>query len=1362
VDSSAVPLTVINSDTVVLEHFTIAGNENDTSLVVKNSKVYLNYSILEGIADGDVVNTRSFVESTDQFADYAGGDFSLIPEAAAIDIGVDDAYIDPDFTYSDAGAIYHDQTGYPTDSLVVLYPAEGEVIPVSPDTSATVGLVTEVQLFNEYGRFKTNGTVLWNVGNVGGEFPVGSSSDTDLEGHVTNVYLTNTVAGELNSFMVSSDGVTANSGQFLIEPGVPDSVWVLQQSDTTMTQLDTLEIRAEIFDQFGNPVRDGESVTWSIVPVTGTGDGIFLHANQSVTTGGVAVTYLGTDPQVAALANIGDEVRVEAVSGTGVHRSALVRIVPDDIYNLSMPDDLTADTIAISADANTIEISVAVIDTFGNPLENVEVSWLITSESSDGGSLSSPSSFTDDTGTASVILTTSTVADDRYQVRGWINEGALIAALTATGLDQSSGTSSSEIRQESQVAARGKQDLSLRKGKLINDTGSAISSRRVLSPVKVVGINPLRTVAVDLNAIYDMDDTTAVIMVVPGVTATAELPQDSVDVLLGEKITVTVDAFDQFGNRVADGTPVNWQILPESNNVAVLNQDGVTTEGKASIQLQIADDAEWEFDFKVKSTVEGIEVVSGTYNVDDVTAPAAVGNLTIDPAGWTATNQFTLTWENPPEHSGVAGAYYKIGAEAPVYVAGDDTSHLEISLPSNAAAEVKVWLQDRAGNQDETTAQSVVAKWDDTPPAAFDLVDPLAGWYNQAYLTFSWQASDDAPAGLERYELTIDGTQTYVLHPDSTSYDVPDALSEGQHSWNVTVYDSAGNKTEASNPQTIDVDFTVPSIAHNPVLEATDNTPVTITASFNDPQSGIAIAELYFRKGGESNWQPAVDMKSLPTYQIASSFVRSEGVEYYLRAVDVAGNATYEPAEGAFYSISVTIPSPGLASTNEWPSGIPNGSAVTNYQLISFPATPAKNTPTDVLVDDLGEYDNTVWRFFKYGGNNAWTEFAGISKIKPGEAYFLIVKDPGKNINTGQAYTVETDKPFEITVPAGDWVFFGNPFDFDIPLDNIVINDTMSIVDSPNFYTWKGEWKAPSGLRPWRGYIYKSAEGGKLTIIPRKTAAGGLLAKRGSGEIVLGENEWIVNVTATNGFVKDSGNRIGVLAAASDVYDERDAYEPPMVPGGVSLRINNRDWPENADIYTADFKAINEEGQYWDMEVIAPDDRYNTYVGFKGLQEIPEEFDVWMVDLTLGIAQDLRWKSRYRYAVANPESVHKLRFIAGTKEFVKANSAGVELYPDRYSLSQNYPNPFNPQTSILITLEDAARVDLVVYNLLGQEVYRLADHEYRPAGYHNFIWKGLNQNGERVASGVYFYAARITGLDGKMILKQTRKMVFVK
>ncbi|MBN2412813.1 T9SS type A sorting domain-containing protein [candidate division KSB1 bacterium] len=73
-----------------------------------------------------------------------------------------------------------------------------------------------------------------------------------------------------------------------------------------------------------------------------------------------------------------------------------------------------------------------------------------------------------------------------------------------------------------------------------------------------------------------------------------------------------------------------------------------------------------------------------------------------------------------------------------------------------------------------------------------------------------------------------------------------------------------------------------------------------------------------------------------------------------------------------------------------------------------------------------------------------------------------------------------------------------------------------------------------------------------------------------------------------------------------------------------------------------------------------------------------------------------------------------------------------------YSLEQNYPNPFNPETSIQYELEKTSRVELTIYNALGEEIVNLVDRE-QIAGPHRVTWDGRDYNGNVVGSGVYFY-----------------------
>jgi len=216
--------------------------------------------------------------------------------------------------------------------------------------------------------------------------------------------------------------------------------------------------------------------------------------------------------------------------------------------------------------------------------------------------------------------------------------------------------------------------------------------------------------------------------------------------------------------------------------------------------------------------------------------------------------------------------------------------------------------------------------------------------------------------------------------------------------------------------------------------------------------------------------------------------------------------------------------------------------------------------------------------------------------------------------------------------------------------------------------------------------------------------------------------------------------------------------------GDITLRIDNRDREESPDLYAMDIRKPNESGHYWDIQVFAPTNGQRTYLTFDGLGYVPEEYDIFLINKTTKQAKNLEWDSNYRFANTGPDAYLKqdFRLVIGTKDYVKENNAGVDLYPDAFTLSQNYPNPFNPQTSIMISLEDDAQVDLIIYNLLGKEVTRLAINEHRSAGYYTFIWNGRNGMGDRVSTGVYFYHAMIRDAGGKIVMNKTKKMIFLK
>ena len=126
------------------------------------------------------------------------------------------------------------------------------------------------------------------------------------------------------------------------------------------------------------------------------------------------------------------------------------------------------------------------------------------------------------------------------------------------------------------------------------------------------------------------------------------------------------------------------------------------------------------------------------------------------------------------------------------------------------------------------------------------------------------------------------------------------------------------------------------------------------------------------------------------------------------------------------------------------------------------------------------------------------------------------------------------------------------------------------------------------------------------------------------------------------------------------------------------------------------------------------------------------------------------------------ESAQKLIYLANNLEesILSSPIAARASKTDKggskdFQLLQNYPNPFNPQTEIAYTLPEDSHVKLAIYNTLGQEVKVLVD-EYQNAGKRKVIWDGLNENGEKVASGIYFYKLDAGGSV------QTKKMSLIK
>ncbi|HJY62633.1 MAG TPA: T9SS type A sorting domain-containing protein [Ignavibacteria bacterium] len=110
----------------------------------------------------------------------------------------------------------------------------------------------------------------------------------------------------------------------------------------------------------------------------------------------------------------------------------------------------------------------------------------------------------------------------------------------------------------------------------------------------------------------------------------------------------------------------------------------------------------------------------------------------------------------------------------------------------------------------------------------------------------------------------------------------------------------------------------------------------------------------------------------------------------------------------------------------------------------------------------------------------------------------------------------------------------------------------------------------------------------------------------------------------------------------------------------------------------------------------------------------------------------------------------------GSYEYFNLNNPKyVEIgKPYTAEIFQSYPNPSNPKSKIDFQIPYSAKVTIVIYNLLGEEVSTIING-YMQEGYYTAEFDGTN-----LASGVYFY--KIIAVGEKENFSKTQKLILIK
>jgi hypothetical protein len=252
----------------------------------------------------------------------------------------------------------------------------------------------------------------------------------------------------------------------------------------------------------------------------------------------------------------------------------------------------------------------------------------------------------------------------------------------------------------------------------------------------------------------------------------------------------------------------------------------------------------------------------------------------------------------------------------------------------------------------------------------------------------------------------------------------------------------------------------------------------------------------------------------------------------------------------------------------------------------------------------------------------------------------------------------------------------------------------------------------------------------------------------------LGPLGFVENVTAT---LTTDGGRTSEFSLCFDVLNTPAGQSVAVVPddgtSGASLVFADVSVAGNTTVTELPVPPEEPTGyevggaSFWDIQTTAT---------FTGMVEVCFNYDEAAL---VGNEADV---VLLHYDAAVPEwvDITTTRDAAGNQvcgmtlnlsPFVVATEGIVSGAPDvtvkRWGL-RNQPNPFNPMTTVFLEIPRSGSVRVEIFDLAGRRVRTLANGFYE-AGGHELVWRGRNDAGGDVSSGVYF--VRLVGADIRLV-----------
>ncbi len=473
----------------------------------------------------------------------------------------------------------------------------------------------------------------------------------------------------------------------------------------------------------------------------------------------------------------------------------------------------------------------------------------------------------------------------------------------------------------------------------------------------------------------------------------------------------------------------------------------------------------------------------------------------------------------------------------------------------------------------------------------------------------------------------------------------------------------------------------------------------------------------------------------------------SFGTTYYWRVC--ASNSTGASPYSAVYYF-ITIPAPpttvGASVTFHFPQkSNPGECAATDYRLVGIPGN--INQEADAI---LGGTPHTDWDIYWDNGNanNFFNKYDGGTQFKftTGRAFWIISKGDVSIDRTVPAAPMNSSYQAEIPLHAG-WNLITNPFGSSVLWSKIQSENDIST----GIHTYNnGTFAAATSFDPNVGYYFFNGTPNPSVLTILKISYQSIFTK--VAEVPESKPDgWRVNIELNVNGIIDGTTQFGISQLAKPALDKYDVRKPRTVSIVPEIFFDRKEWDEQYPSFSTDIRSSIQEAEKWTFTVKS-EPRKPATITFKGIDDVPQEYEVFLVDRAQAKFIDLRQDSKYIFTPVICQTDYTV--VVGKKDAVLKEVK--EIIPTEFALGQNFPNPFNPTTSFSVRLPVSSFVTVTVFNILGQPVRSVYSGNLE-AGQHWFTWDGRNEIQESVPSGVYYCRLDVAGVKSFVT-----KMVMIK